>query len=132
MEYGASGRYTALPYTGPTTAGPDLWAYGRPLGSWPETAFGEVRTTRGPGSRLPFSDLRSASTLGIPQKRRHKCFGCSRFQVGREKDFVVQVRLGSKDGKPFSQGKYIAEGWLTTMGPKAYAASVSFEMRYAY
>ncbi len=49
-----------------------------------------------------------------------------------EKDFVVQVRLGSKDGKPFPQGKYIAEGWLTTMGAKACAASVGFEIRYIF
>ncbi len=49
-----------------------------------------------------------------------------------EKDFVIQVRLGGKDGKPFPQGKYIAEGWLTTMGAKAHAASVGFEMRYIF
>jgi hypothetical protein len=43
-----------------------------------------------------------------------------------EKDFVIQVRLGSKDGKPFAQGKYIASGvpgstiianWLCGFGP---------------
>ena len=68
---------SAAPSLSPTT-----FTTKNPAGG-PQTAFGEVRATRGPGSRPPFSDLRSASALGVPQKRPHKCFGCSRFQVGR-------------------------------------------------
>ena len=49
-----------------------------------------------------------------------------------EKNYVVEVRLADKDGKPFPQGRYVAEGWLTTMGPRAYAASVGFELKYVY
>jgi hypothetical protein len=48
-----------------------------------------------------------------------------------EKNHVVQVRLGA-DGKPWPQGRYVAEGWLTTMGVRAYSASVGFELKYVY
>jgi hypothetical protein len=49
-----------------------------------------------------------------------------------EKNFMIQVRLGSADGKPFPQGKYVAEGWLTTMGTRVYTASAGFEMRHIF
>jgi len=49
-----------------------------------------------------------------------------------EMNYVVETRLADKDGKPWPQGRYIAEGWLTTMGPRAYLASVAFELRYVH
>ena len=49
-----------------------------------------------------------------------------------EKDFVIQVRLVGPDKNPLPQGRYFAEGWLTTMGPRAFAASAAFEVRWVY
>jgi hypothetical protein len=48
-----------------------------------------------------------------------------------EKNFLIQVRLGS-DVRPFPQGRYLAEAWLTTMGSKVYAASLAFEIRHIF
>lgn len=48
-----------------------------------------------------------------------------------EKNWVILVRLGD-DGKPWPQGKYTAEAWLTTAGPKTFAASVGFEIRHVF
>jgi hypothetical protein len=49
-----------------------------------------------------------------------------------EKNFMIQARLGSADGKPFPQGKYVAEGWLTTVGSKIYAAAAGFEIQHVF
>ncbi|MBM3744395.1 MAG: hypothetical protein FJW34_01185 [Acidobacteria bacterium] len=49
-----------------------------------------------------------------------------------EKNYVVVVPLADKAGKTLPEGRYIAEGWLTTMGARAYSASVGFEIRYVY
>lgn len=49
-----------------------------------------------------------------------------------ERNYVVIVRLADKEGKPLAQGKYTAMGWITTMGPRVYAASVGFEIRHLY
>jgi hypothetical protein len=49
-----------------------------------------------------------------------------------EKNHVVVVRLAGKDEKPLPQGKYIAEAWLTTIGPRVYSASAGIEIQYVY
>jgi hypothetical protein len=49
-----------------------------------------------------------------------------------ERNYVVVVALGDQDGKPLPQGRYMAEGWLTTMGPRLYSATVGFEIQYVY
>ena len=49
-----------------------------------------------------------------------------------ERNYVIQVRLAGVDKNPLPQGRYVAEGWLTTMGTRAYAASVGFEVRHVY
>ncbi len=46
-----------------------------------------------------------------------------------ERNYVVTVRLADNAGKPLTQGKYTAEAWLTTMGPRTYMATVGFQMR---
>jgi len=48
-----------------------------------------------------------------------------------EKNYVVAAPLAGKDSRPLPPGNYVAEGWLTTMGPRAYSASVGFEIRPA-
>jgi hypothetical protein len=45
-----------------------------------------------------------------------------------ESNWPVSVELRDREGKPFPPGRYFAEAWLTTMGPKAFAASVPFEI----
>jgi len=49
-----------------------------------------------------------------------------------ERNYVEVVRLADKAGKTLPEGRYLAEAWLTTMGPRLYAASVGFEIRYVY
>jgi hypothetical protein len=49
-----------------------------------------------------------------------------------EKNCVVQVRLGGQAGEPFPQGRYVAGSWLATVGPRAFSASVGFEIKYVY
>ncbi len=49
-----------------------------------------------------------------------------------ERNYVVIARLAGNDGKPLPQGKYTAEGWLTTMGARSYFAGVGFEVRYVF
>jgi hypothetical protein len=49
-----------------------------------------------------------------------------------EKGFVIQARLAGTDRNPLPQGKYIAEGWLTTQGGKTYDATVGCEVRWLY
>lgn len=46
-----------------------------------------------------------------------------------ERNYVVTVRLADKEGKPLAPGKYTAEAWLTTMGPRTYVATAGFQMR---
>ena len=49
-----------------------------------------------------------------------------------ERNYVVVVRLADKAGKTLPEGRYLAEAWLTTMGPRLYAATAGFEIRYRY
>lgn len=49
-----------------------------------------------------------------------------------ERNYVVLAPLGDREGKPLPEGRYIAEAWLTTMGPRLYSATVGFEIRYVY
>lgn len=49
-----------------------------------------------------------------------------------ERNYVVVVRLADKAGKTLPEGRYVAEAWLTTRGPRLYAATVGFELRYVY
>ena len=53
-----------------------------------------------------------------------------RFGPG-EKNFSLIVPLADSGGKTFPDGKYVAEAWLTTLGGRAFAASVGFEIRAA-
>ena len=45
-----------------------------------------------------------------------------------EKDFVIQLRLNGPDKAPLPAGKYVAEGWLTSMGAKVFDASAPFQV----
>ncbi len=45
-----------------------------------------------------------------------------------EKNFVVVIQLAS-GGRNLPPGRYVAEGWLTTMGIRQYAASAGLEIR---
>jgi hypothetical protein len=49
-----------------------------------------------------------------------------------ERNYVVVVRLADKEGKTLPEGRYVAEAWLTTMGPRLYAATAGFEVRYVH
>ena len=49
-----------------------------------------------------------------------------------EKDFVIQLRLNGPDKAPLPAGKYVAEGWLTSMGAKVFDASVPFQVAWTY
>lgn len=49
------------------------------------------------------------------------------FSAG-EFNWPVTVELRDREGKPFPPGRYFAEAWLTTMGPKAFAASAPLEI----
>ena len=49
-----------------------------------------------------------------------------------EKNFTIQAGLAGADKNPLPQGKYVAEGWLTTQGVKVYDASVGFEIRWVH
>ncbi len=51
---------------------------------------------------------------------------------GSEKNWVVVVRLAGQDGQVFPQGNYLAEAWLTTMGARAWSATVPFEIRHIF
>jgi hypothetical protein len=49
-----------------------------------------------------------------------------------ELNFLIQVPLATPDGKPFPQGRYLAEAWLSTLNPKTYAASAPFDLRHIF
>jgi hypothetical protein len=49
-----------------------------------------------------------------------------------EKDFVIQLRLNGSDKAPLPAGHYVAEAWLTTMGAKAFDASLPFQVAWDY
>lgn len=49
-----------------------------------------------------------------------------------ERNYTVTVPLMGKDGKPLVEGKYTAQAWLATVQPKAYSASVGFEIRHVF
>jgi hypothetical protein len=49
-----------------------------------------------------------------------------------EKSFTVQAPLAGADKNPLPQGKYVAEGWLTTQGTKTFDASVGFEILWVH
>jgi len=49
-----------------------------------------------------------------------------------ERNYVVVVRLADKLGKALPEGRYLAEAWLTTVGPRVYWAAVGFEIRSVY
>ena len=49
-----------------------------------------------------------------------------------ERNFVIQVRLVGPDKHPLPEGRYVAEGWLTTVGMKTFDASTGFEIRWVH
>ena len=49
-----------------------------------------------------------------------------------ERNYVIVVPLADKAGKTLPEGRYLAEAWLTTMGPRLYSATLGFELRYVY
>jgi hypothetical protein len=49
-----------------------------------------------------------------------------------EKNYVIVVRLAGKDGRPLAEGRYTAEAWITTSGPRSFRASMGFEVRNVY
>ncbi|MBI4874618.1 MAG: hypothetical protein HY822_08295 [Acidobacteria bacterium] len=48
---------------------------------------------------------------------------------GQERNYLIAVPLGDKDGKPFPDGRYTAEAWFATEGGKRYAARLPFEIQ---
>ena len=48
-----------------------------------------------------------------------------------ERNWVIDVPLATGN-VPFPQGRYVAEGWLTTEGPRVWSASVGFEVRHVF
>jgi len=51
---------------------------------------------------------------------------------GEARSFPVELRLAGRSGKTLPEGRYTAEGWLTTVGDKRYAATAAFEIRYTF
>lgn len=43
-----------------------------------------------------------------------------------EKNYVVRIPLADAAGNRFAPGRYVAEGWLATIGAKEYVASTGF------
>lgn len=52
--------------------------------------------------------------------------------VDIERNYVFEVPLADREGNPLPAGRYVAEGWLATEGPKAFSASVAFELAHAH
>jgi hypothetical protein len=48
-----------------------------------------------------------------------------------EQTYTIATPLSGADRNPLPQGKYVAEGWLTTQGGKTFDASAGFEIRWA-
>ena len=46
--------------------------------------------------------------------------------------FVVQVRLGGTDNRPFAQGRYTLEAFLATAEGKVWAATVPFDLQQVF
>ena len=46
-----------------------------------------------------------------------------------ERNYVVQIPLADSSGAPWPPGDYIAEGWITSAGPKRFSAAAGFEIR---
>ncbi|MGH9660002.1 MAG: BsuPI-related putative proteinase inhibitor, partial [Bryobacteraceae bacterium] len=47
-----------------------------------------------------------------------------------ERNHVIVATLIDKDGGPIAAGRYIAEAWLTTTGPRVWSASAGFEIQH--
>jgi len=47
-----------------------------------------------------------------------------------EKDYGVRVALAGADKNPLPAGRYTAEAYLTNTGPKAFAGSAGFDVRW--
>ena len=45
-----------------------------------------------------------------------------------ERNYALLVPLADKTGRPLPAGKYLAEAWLTTAGPRSYSAAAGFEI----
>ena len=58
-------------------------------------------------------------------------FGEQSFGPG-ETNYTIVVRLADKEGKALPPGRYVAEGWLTSTEPRAFRASVGFEIQQVY
>jgi len=58
-------------------------------------------------------------------------FGEEAFGPG-ERNYVVAVRLGDKDGKPLEPGRYVVEASLTTAAPRVYSSTAAFELTRTY
>lgn len=56
-------------------------------------------------------------------------FGVESFRG--ERNYTELIRLGTADGKPFPQGRYTLEAWLTTQ-PRAWSATAAFEIRHVF
>lgn len=48
-----------------------------------------------------------------------------------ERNWVIDVPLGSA-ATPLPQGRYVAEGWLTTEGARVWTASMPFKVRHVF
>lgn len=46
-----------------------------------------------------------------------------------ERNWAVAVPLGTPDGKPFPEGKYTVQAWLTTAGTRQFSATAGFELQ---
>lgn len=48
-----------------------------------------------------------------------------------ERNWAIDVPLGT-GSTPLAQGRYVAEGWLTTEGARVWSASAAFEVRHIF
>ncbi len=46
-----------------------------------------------------------------------------------EQVYLVEVPLADRNNRPFAAGRYTLEAWLTTVGGKAYSATIPFELQ---
>jgi len=89
-----------------------------------------VRLTYASGQRFDIV-LKSGDGKEVYRWSDGKAFtlalGTETFGPG-EQNYVVEIPLADAAGNRFAPGRYVAEGWVATMGEKSYVASVGFQI----